>query len=203
MSRPDLDLVAELLSRETDRPLGDAVLRTRLATRPFYSPLWESADNLLTKAARATVAADQDKADRYITRALALPYDDQEECDTAAHSAHMLVFSAVTDLVEESDEDDSRWLDAAESVLDAGPDGVREHLLRTLDVVRRDYQISKREEQRIRATIKRHPVPASDDDTIFRPADHLMPEAERERYVRSAVDAVAALRRAWESLPVG
>jgi hypothetical protein len=196
---PDVDLVAELLRHETDRPLGDGILQTRLATRQLYSPLLQSADNLLAKAARATVAADQEKADRYIARTLALPYDDQEESDTALQGAHMLVFREVTRRLEDCDENDSHWLDGAESMLEAGPDDVREHLLHVLDIVHRDYSVSRRERQRIQAAQRRHPQPRSTDGTYFRPADELLPEAERHRYVRSAVDAVAALRRAWDS----
>ncbi|MEZ0164742.1 hypothetical protein AB2L27_08190 [Kineococcus sp. LSe6-4] len=81
-----------------------------------------SADNLLGKASRALEAGDEEKARRLVERAMALPVDEHEGVHPAWWSSHMALHTLVVDAIEESEENDHRWLSAAEAVL-SGDDG--------------------------------------------------------------------------------
>jgi len=188
----------DIFDKGIDRPLVEMVMRSNLLQLPFYSPQQEAADNLLGKALRAMHDGDEDRVERYVRRAVALPYDENEEADTALFAARMAIYAAVTDLLDEADEDDSRWLDAAERVLDTCPDGPREYLHRTLADVIEEYRLPKPELRRLRAALDRHPAPGPEPDDV--PADGLRSEAERAQLVRDALQAIVLLERALDSL---
>lgn len=191
-------MASEMLRKAADRPLGGIVLRSNLLEPPFFSPLQAAADNLLGKALRAMHDGDEDKVERYVRRTVALPYDEDEEADTALFAARMAVYTAVTDLLDEAEEDDSRWLDAAERVLDTCPNGPREYLHRTLAMVIDEYRLPGPELRRLRAALNRHPAPGPHPDDV--PADGLRSDEERAQLVRDALQAIVMLDRAFDDL---
>jgi hypothetical protein len=193
-----LAMASQLLRAAADRPLGDIVLRSNLLAQPLYSALQRGADNLLGKALRALDAGDEEKVERYVRRAVALPYDENEEVDTALFAARMAVHSAVTDLVDEAESDDSGWLDAAEHVLDTCSDGPREYLHRVLAIVIKEYRLPAPELRRLRAALNRHPAPGPDPEDV--PSDGLRSDDERIQLVRDALQAIVLLDRAYDDV---
>ena len=55
---------------------------------------------------------DDAKVDSVSRRACSLPYDEREGTNHGRWGAHMLLFNALSDAAEESDDTDSTWLDA-------------------------------------------------------------------------------------------
>ena len=69
------------------------------------------AENLLTKAIRALAAGDADRAEALIRRAGQMPYDEREQDSPGVRAASVLVYSLISDRLEDSEEDDTAWLD--------------------------------------------------------------------------------------------
>lgn len=114
---------------DDDRPGAlDAARRSSGAIRnaQFHTAM-VGADNLLDKAARALREGDEQRATRLIDRAAAMEWDDREERFPGVAAAEMLLFTLVTDVLEDSDEDEHQWLDAALDVMATG--GVGAELL--------------------------------------------------------------------------
>ena len=65
----------------------------------------------------------------------------------------MLLFTAVTDALEESDEDDTAWLDAALDVLASAGAVGRSAMAFVLSDVPGDFEVTRQEEKRIRRAI--------------------------------------------------
>jgi len=81
--------------------------------------LQASAENLLGKAFVALGRGDQERADRLVARALALPFDDHEQVHPAWWAAHTFLDSLLAHEVETSPGEEHAWLDAAAAVLPA------------------------------------------------------------------------------------
>ncbi len=145
------DFVAEQMTRMSDRGLGDVQLRSNLAVSTQALTTARAARNLLTKARRDLAAGRGERAASYIDRALRLPYNEAAEAPTAAFEAHMILFTAVADALEDSTEGESTWLDAAEATLAQCGEHAREDLLQTLRALDHDYHLSAAERRRIRA----------------------------------------------------
>lgn len=79
--------------------------------------LQASAENLLGKAFIALGRGDQERTERLVTRALALPFDDHEQVHPAWWAAHTFLYSLLAHEVETSPDDEHAWLDAAAAVL--------------------------------------------------------------------------------------
>ena len=93
---------------QADRPLGNVEVVSGRAGQEFSRPLHVAADNLLDKALRALDQGDRERAQRYVERAARIPFDDHEEVQPGLFSAHMTLFSSVTDALEDCDpRDDS------------------------------------------------------------------------------------------------
>jgi hypothetical protein len=152
-------LFDEYLAKENNRGFGDIALRANAAVSPFSSASMEAAGNLLAKARKALREGDRDRATRYVDRAVALPYDEVEEAAPAALEAHMALFMAITDELEDADADDQTWLDAALVVLDAAPEAARFDLRNCLVSIDQDYRLSRREHRRIQKALA--PVPST------------------------------------------
>ena len=101
------DTTSTYLAKESDRGLGDIEFFKHRAISSFSRASSEAARNLLHKAQRALDDDDTERARAYVTRAVQLPFDEAEEVPPVAWEAHMLLFTAVTDALEESDEDDT------------------------------------------------------------------------------------------------
>ena len=148
-----LSRFSEYLRQQADRPFGNVESVSGRTLQPFSQALSTSARNLLTKARRALTSGDRSRAVAYVDRAVALPYDQHEDVRPAAREAHMQLFMAVTDALEASAVDDSRWLDAALEVMSFADDRARFVLRDVLDAVAGDYQIERVEHHRLRAGI--------------------------------------------------
>jgi hypothetical protein len=117
-----------------------------------------AATNLLEKAAVALHRGDRDKARAMVLRAQALGHDEHEDVDVCSWSAHMTMFNLVTDVMNESGEEWA-WLDAAATVLRAGPEGAvpeagRQELVDVLVTVSKDYELEHIELVRLRPLIR-------------------------------------------------
>lgn len=152
---------------------GDAV--EQLCQGPL-KPQWQIAGNLLAKA-RRVLLEDRPRAIAYVERAVRLPVDDAEEAAPAALEAHMLLFSLVTDTLENSEPDDESWLVAAAAVFDLADERSRFEMSDVLLSIENDYQIEARERRRLRhmvATVAVRPelrdLDLSDDEL----RDHIM-----------------------------
>ena len=117
-----------------------------------------AATNLLAKAAVALHQGDRDTARDMVLRAQALGHDEHEDVDVCSWSAHMTMFDLVTDVLDESD-DEWAWLDAAATVLRAGPDAAvpeagRQELVDVLVTVGKDYDLDHIASTRLRPLIR-------------------------------------------------
>ncbi len=148
------DAVARYLREQADRPLGDAQLASGRTLAPFSHALGLGAENLLVKAIDALAAQDEDRATALVRRAVGLPFDEHEEVAPAAMAAHHLLFNLVTDVMEDSPDDDERWLDAALAVID-GPDRfARLDMRDVLTAIAQDYDLTRSERRRLRGGIR-------------------------------------------------
>ena len=136
---------------EVDRGLGAVELVSCHTLSPFSRAGWQAADNLLTKAKRWFTSGDENRAMALVDRAAALRYDDHEDAAPAVLAAEMMLFSAITDELERSDEADSRWLDAALYVLGSADEATRFEVRDALVPIRQGYHLSRREERMIDA----------------------------------------------------
>jgi hypothetical protein len=118
--------------------------------------LMEGAENLLVKAMWRW-REDQSRALGYVDVALKLPFDEHERTVPAASTAIFLLFSMVTDELEESAEGDTLWLDAALNVLDQAEPTARFHLRDVLVAIDQDYSVGTLEHRRLRAAVKSIP----------------------------------------------
>jgi len=135
-----------------NRPLGEAQRTSNRTESEFSSASAMAADNLLTKAERRLQAGEDEQAAAFVQRALRLPFDKYEEVQPAPWSAHMALFMAISDDLEDSDEGDQRWLDRAETLLSSsGPAAESEirSVLRSL--VSDAYSLSPTETRRLKA----------------------------------------------------
>jgi hypothetical protein len=146
-------LVDGYLREQADRPLGDVQLVSGRAVQQFSRPLHVGADNLLLKALRALEQGDRERARGYIARAARIPFDEFEEEHPGLLSAHMTLFAAVTDALEECAPGDAGWLDAALRVLGSCGEDARLDLLRVLDEAQQAWQLEGRERRRVRAAV--------------------------------------------------
>jgi hypothetical protein len=102
-----------------------------------------AATNLLEKAAVALHRGDRDAARALVLRTQALGHDEHEDVDVCSWGAHMTLFNLVTDVLDDSD-DEWAWLDAAATVLQAGPESAvpetgRQELIDVLVTISKEY----------------------------------------------------------------
>jgi len=179
---------------EVDRGLGAVELVSCHTLSPFSRAGWQAADNLLTKAKRWFTSGDENRAMALVDRAAALRYDDHEDAAPAVLAAEMMLFSAITDELERSDEADSRWLDAALYVLGSADEATRFEVRDALVPIRQGYHLSKREERMIDAATKGIAPRTGLRDTGPLPAQHLhVPLVATIRATIAYEAAIAAL----------
>lgn len=135
----------------SDRGLGDVQLKSNLAESERSLTTSRAARNLLTKAKRDLAAGQVERAGSYIDRALQLPNNESELAPTAAHGAHMILFTIVSEALENSDDGDLTWLDAAEATVPQCGEHARKDLLQALRAIDHDYHVTPQERRRIRA----------------------------------------------------
>ncbi len=139
------------LKQEANRGLGDIPLRATAALSPFSRAQMDAATNLLHKALRALEDGDEDRARRFVDRAVALPYDEHEQMHPAAAMAGQQLFSAVVDTLEVGGDE---WLDAASGTFASAPEQARLALRNVLTDVLQDFELSDSEQKRLRGLIK-------------------------------------------------
>lgn len=155
-----------------DRPLGPAELVSNEALASFSDGMWVGAENLLTKAVRALRSGDGGRAERLVSRAVALPFDDHEGSAPAAMVAHFMLFSVVTDAFEDCEEGDQRWLEPAVDLLGSVQDYGRLDLRDVLAEIDEDYDVTPEEHGRIRAATRDVPqAPVLQDQGDLSPAE--------------------------------
>lgn len=123
-----------------------------LLQKRLRKPHWEMAANVLRKA-RAVLAVDPMKAGIYVDTALRLPFDENEQLTPAALETHLMLYRLVTDAAEESDPDDSAWLDAAIDLVTASDPARRAELRVVLNAIATDYELPAAELRRVRRTL--------------------------------------------------
>lgn len=163
----------EFLREQADRPFGDIEGVSGRALQPFSRAGWDAADNLLTRAQRALDAGDRDRAVAYVDRAVALPFDEHEMAAPAALVGSTMLFALVSDQLEDSATDDSRWLDAALDLLSTTQSSARFDLRDVLEDISQDYDLERREHRRIRAATASIPPQAELRDLVGLPAEDL------------------------------
>ncbi|GAA4403000.1 hypothetical protein GCM10023168_14120 [Fodinibacter luteus] len=162
------DRFHQLLEEESNRGLGDIPLRATAALSPFSLAQMQGATNLLHKAMRALEHGDEARARRFVERAVALPYDEHERVHPAAMMAHQEMFLAVTDALEDGEDD---WLGAIADTFASAPEHARYCLRDVLLAVLQDYDLSDDEQRRVRRLIREVPERAELHDLDLPPEE--------------------------------
>lgn len=120
------------------------------------SAMIDGAYNLLDKALRALEARDVERAERFVTRAASMPWDDHEEDFPGLMAGIIMVSREVNDALDESSDDDETWLDVALEVLKESNGPGHDQLAATLRLFAayaEDFDLSPHEERRIRSAV--------------------------------------------------
>lgn len=181
------------LRSRADQPFGDTDLVSGQALSPFSRAGMEAADNLLRKAQRALATGDLERAFHFVERAVALPYDEHEKTAPAAFTAEMMLFTAVTDALEDSPEGDSGWLDAAVEALSGAKGWGRSELRNTLLTARKDYVVERGESRRI-------DIAVADVPEWVELSEAALPAEELTDAVMSVLEALRVYRSALAGL---
>ncbi len=145
-------MLERYFAERANAPFGDVDLVSGRTLQPFSIAGREAASNLLRKALRA-LDDDPGRARTYVDRAVRLPYDRHEETNPAAMEAHMALFNLVIDVLEDSDETESLWLEAAFAVLATADDAGRCDMRDVLAAIDQDYDLSRVERAALRSAI--------------------------------------------------
>lgn len=191
---PDLAaLLGELVRADHPSPLSTARFVSNRTLEPVSDALLDGARNLLEKAYRDLERGDLERAAALVDRAVALPFDDHEQAYPALLAGFGLLFGAVVEALEDCDDDDHTWLDAATAVIDGlGPDAVV--LGAVLLTVLHDFDVTPAESRRIVRAVSG--TTAADE---FREALGDDRSAHR-REVLNALRATVAYERALDQL---
>lgn len=193
MDRELWELMEAERRRRADRPFGDVDAITARTLYPSSRAYLEGAENLLAKASRVW-RDDRPRALGYVNHVATLTFDEHEESFPAAMAASMLLFSTVVEELERALEGDSRWLEAALSVLDATDTTARGHLRDVLQAIDQDYGLTRREHRLLQAALT--PIPPS---APLRDLVDIPPEELRDHVV-AVLHACAAYEDALEAI---
>lgn len=133
-----------------NQPFGNVESVSGRTLQPFSLAGQRAAGNLLAKALRALGAGDESKAGAYVDRAARLPFDPHEQMFPAAGEGTMALFSLVVDALEECEEDDVSWLEAARHAAASADEVGKCELRHTLQAIEADYQLTRRERAALR-----------------------------------------------------
>jgi len=193
VANDQLNRLIDLLSIDTDQPLDGVRHASDREMSVISSGLHEAAETLLTKALQAARSGDLSRAETYATRAARLDFDDHERVHPAWQQAQTFLFDSVVDALEDCEFGDSRWLDAALAVLPNCEEHGRAVLLQVLADVDQDWDVQRRESQRITAAL------VGRTPTLDREDTRSVPEVEQVRFILQVLDVVSAYRDALES----
>lgn len=154
--RVDADPLSTLnryLAERSQSPFGELELASGHTAQRFSVAGQQAASNLLVKASRALDGDETERARAYVDRAVRLPYDEHEQSHPVAMEVHMMLFCLVTDVLENADEDDSRWLDAAIRAQTAADEAGRCTMRDVLVAIDNDYRLKGAERASLRSAI--------------------------------------------------
>ena len=171
MDQAALGTIAEYFAERADRPFGDLERGSGRTLQPFSIAGQQAAANLLVKARRALTEGDPDRARALVNRAVQLPFDEHEQAAPAAIAAHMELFCLVTDTLEQAEINDSRWLDAAVTVLASADEPARCDLRDVLAAIDHDYSLASPERSRVHSAIAAIPDRAELRDLALNPTE--------------------------------
>jgi hypothetical protein len=193
MEEPAEGAFAERWGTGSSSPLGAVRKASNHIAAGTSESLHRAAINLVDKAARAVADGDEPRAVRYVERAVRLPFDERDQIDPGWWWVHMLMFTTMGDVMEDSEADDPAWLDAAEGLLDSSDTFLRATVLETLAALLLDHKLPPRESRRIKKIIGDG---ATSEWVDVMPTD----VADRVQPALSVVRAIEAYRRAMDSM---
>jgi hypothetical protein len=179
-----LAAVQRMIEAEYSGALGESRRASNTVAQRLSRAYSTAASNLLEKAVIRLGRGDEQAARAFVARALDLPYDEHEEAVPALWEAHMILFTAFSDDVEESEPGDLGWLDRVESVVRGSEEAVQREL-RSCLVALFDMDLSSKEQRRLRALVRG----ASSDDEPFAGV------SDREERIHVVVGMLEALLR--------
>ena len=156
--RPDrapkdpLEAVQQLLDAEHSGALGDARRASNRVGQRFSQASSAAASHLLAKVVVRLERGDESSARAFVARAMDLPYDEHEENVPALWEVHMMLFTAFSDDVEESEHGDLGWLDRAEVVVSGCGEAVQREVRSCLAALF-DMELSGKEQRRLRCLV--------------------------------------------------
>lgn len=135
----------------------------------------DGATNLLLRAMKHLATGDEAKAEPFIRRVAAMPWDELQEDSPGIRAATVLVYDEVSDELEESTSEDTVWLDVALQVL-AEVDGYGKADLASVlhsFVLQGDFfDLSRSETRRIKQAVGGAPLEADLGDGPGASAEH-------------------------------
>jgi hypothetical protein len=152
------------------------------------------AENLLTKAIRARASGDAQRAEQLIERAARMPYDEREEGFPGVLAASMLVYVAISDQFEGSEQDDPTWLDVVLTVhpgLDPTGQAKVASVVHGFVLQKALFAVTRAEKRRIQQAFGDAPLEAELGDLPDSPVE------QRQDIIRSLTAAAASLGDAY------
>ena len=178
----------EYFRAAAQKPFGDVESISGQVLSPFSRASLQAARNLLAKAYRLIEQGESERAKAFIDRAVGLPFDEHERAAPAALAARFDLYDEITDALEASASESTRWLDAALSVLDE--DGSARFDLRDiLREIEKVYVLNRDERSRIRSAVADIP----DRDALY---DLDLSPAELRIEVMSVASTLVRYRKA-------
>lgn len=156
--------------------------------------LFDGAHNLLDKAIIALEQDDPERAARFISRAASMPWDDNEESFPGFVATSVLLYTELTDALEDGDPGDEEWLDTALEVLEHA-EGIGRDVLASMlngfDLHEGTYELTARERRRIHAAVGSAPLDLLYDVSPDTPVD------ERIAMITSVMTTTLAYHRSY------
>ncbi|TWP34967.1 hypothetical protein [Leekyejoonella antrihumi] len=134
-------------------PLGDVQRASSRVRRGHSLALQEAAGNLLEKAYQRLQDHDDERAEEYVRRAAAIPWDEQEGSHPAVMDVHLVLFDEVAEAMQDSTQQDLRWLLAAREAIDHLDERPALELARALASLDQDYPVSRLEHRVLREIV--------------------------------------------------
>lgn len=150
MTTSPLEEMRRCVEQERARPLGMVREQSNRTMAPVSRGLRKACDNLLGKAGRAIYEGEEDRARRYVGRAVDLPFDEHEQVAPAWWAVEMMLFNAISDRLEVCSEDDDSWLTAAEQIMPRCDEAAAVALRASLAAIVEDRTLSDGEGARCR-----------------------------------------------------
>lgn len=168
-----------------ESPFTHARVASGLLHQEESSAALEAAENLLSKAASRLAAGDEEGARTFVERALRLPFDDFEHVHPATWWLELEMSTRLSEEVELAAQDDSRWVDRAERLLDGAPAVAAAVIRCGLSDVLAEFPLAGDEQRRVLRLVDGAPFDREPFAAITEPAE----------CARGALEVLAALNR--------